>query len=121
MLSLRLPLAVTVVAAAVGLTATLSSAAPPKLNGTVGSGYTITLTMGGKKVTTLKAGTYTFVISDKSSNHSYGLDGPHGFEKDFTSVSFKGTKTFTLTLKKGKYKYYCGHHESSMFGYFNVT
>ena len=121
MLSLRVPLTVALVAAIVGLTATLSSAAAPKLVGTVGPGFTITLKMAGKKVTTLKAGTYTFAITDKSSDHSYGLDGPHGFAKDFTSVKFEGSKTFTLTLKKGKYKYYCEHHESSMFGYFTVT
>src|SRR4030081_1455335 len=75
--------------------ATASFASTPKLTGTVGPGYTITLTQGGKKVTKLKAGTYTFVINDKSSMHSFGLDGPNGFAKDFTSVSFKGTKTFT--------------------------
>ena len=72
-------------------------------------------------MTKLKAGKYTFVISDKSSIHSYGLDGPNGFAKDFTSVSFKGTKTFTITLKKGKYKFYCQPHESTMFGNFTVS
>jgi plastocyanin len=96
-------------------------AAPPKLAGTVGPGFTITLTQGGKKVKTLKAGTYTFVIADKAANHSFGLDGPNGFAKDFTSVPFVGTKTFTLTLKKGKYKYYCTPHESFMFGNFTVV
>ena len=53
----------------------------PKLIGTVGPGYTITLTKSGKKVTKLKAGKYTFVISDKASIHSYSLDGPNGFAK----------------------------------------
>jgi plastocyanin len=98
-----------------------STASTPKLVGTVGPGFTITLTKGGKKVTKLKAGRYTFVINDKSSMHSYGLDGPSGFAKDFTSVAFKGTKTFTLTLKAGRYKYYCTPHESTMFGNFTVS
>ena len=120
-MSFRLALVVALAAAVVGATATSSMAAPPKLVGTVGPGFTIKLTQGGRKVTKLKAGKYTFVINDKSSIHSYGLDGPNGFAKDFTSVSFKGTKTFTLTLKKGKYKYYCTPHESSMFGNFTVT
>jgi plastocyanin len=101
--------------------ASASLASPPKLNGTVGPGFTITLTKGGKKVTKLKAGTYMFVINDKSSSHSYGLDGPKGFAKDFTSVSFKGSKTFTLKLKAGKYKFYCTPHESTMFGNFTVS
>ena len=98
-----------------------AQASTPKLTGTVGPGFTITLTKAGKKVTNLTAGKYTFVINDKSSIHSYGLDGPNGFAKDFTSVSFKGTKTFTVTLKKGKYKFYCQPHESTMFGNFTVS
>lgn len=115
---------VVVMAAVTVVTAVLASAslaATPKLTGTVGPGFTITLTQHGKKVTKLKAGTYMFVINDKSSIHSYGLDGPKGFAKDFTSVSFKGTKTFTLKLKAGKYKYYCTPHESTMFGNFTVS
>ena len=110
------------VALATGLLAVSSAAAAvPKLTGTVGPGYKITLTQGGKKVTKLKAGKFTFVINDKASNHSYGLDGPNGFAKDFTSVPFKGTKTFTVTLKKGTFKFYCQPHESSMFGNFTAS
>ena len=110
-----------VILAAAMLSISSAAAATPKLVGTVGPSYTIKLTKAGKKVTTLKAGTYTFVINDKSSSHSYGLDGPNGFAKDFTSVSFKGTKTFTVTLKKGTYKFYCSAHEDQMFGHFKVT
>ena len=109
---------VTVVTASL---ASASLASTPKLTGTVGPGFTITLAQGGKKVTKLKAGKYTLVVNDKSSMHSYGLDGPNGFAKDFTSVSFKGTKTFTVTLKVGKYKFYCTPHESTMFGNFTVS
>ena len=114
-------LAAFVLPAASALGAQSALAAPPKLIGTVGPGFTISLTQGGKKVKALKAGTYTFVITDKSGNHSYGLDGPNGWSKDFTSVAFVGTKSFTVTLKKGKYKYYCTPHESFMFGNFTVT
>ena len=118
---MRTQLAVAAAIAAVLVLVTAASASTPKLTGTVGPGYKITLTQGGKKVTKLKAGKYTFVISDKASIHSYGLDGPNGFAKDFTSVSFKGTKTITVTLKKGKYKFYCEPHESFMFGNFTVS
>ena len=96
-------------------------AATPKLTGTVGPGFTITLKKAHTKVTKLKAGKYTFVISDRSSIHNYELDGPKGFEKTFTSVPFTGTKTVTLTLKAGKYKFYCEPHESTMFGNFTVS
>ena len=97
-------------------------AAPPKLTGTVGPGFTISLTMKGKKVKTLKAGAYTFVISDKASIHNFVLEQESGgkFEKDLTDVSFTGMKTVKVTLKKGKWKYYCAPHESAMFGFFTV-
>ena len=85
--------------------ASVATAATPKVTGTVGPGFTITLKKAGKKVTKLKAGKVTFVICDKSSIHNYDLDGPKGFEKTFTSVPFKGTKTVTVTLKAGKYKF----------------
>ena len=95
--------------------------ATPTLTGTVGPGFTITLKMKGKPVKTLKAGTYKLVIQDKASIHAFSLDGPHGYAKDFTTVPFVGTKTFTVKLVAGKYKYYCPPHEPNMFGRFVVT
>ena len=109
-------------AIATGGAAMARPAAPPTLKGTVGPGFTITLTQGGKKVTALKAGTYKFVIADKASVHNFVLEQESGgkWEKDLTSVPFVGTKTVTVTLKKGKWKYYCAPHESMMFGFFTV-
>ncbi len=98
-----------------------AQAAAPKLLGTVGPGYKITLTKGGTKVTKLKAGTYTFVIADKASIHNFELQWQSSGPKQLTSVSFVGKKTVTLKLKKGKWKYYCAPHESMMFGFFTVT
>jgi hypothetical protein len=95
--------------------------ATPTLVGTVGPGFTITLKKGGKAVKKLPHGKYKFVIADKSSIHSFSLDGPKGFAKDFTAVPFVGAKTTTITLKAGKYKFYCPPHESVMFGKFVVT
>ena len=95
----------------------------PKLTGTVGKNDAFIITLknaSGTLVKTLKAGTYTFVIHDDSTLHSFALDGPHGFAKDFTTIPFKGTKTATVALKKGKYKYYCKAHESTMFHFFTV-
>jgi hypothetical protein len=94
------------------------------LTGTVGknNAYKISLVnSSGVKVTTLKAGTYKLVIHDDSSFHNYELDGPHGKSWTFTSVPFKGTKTFTLKLAAGKYKAYCSAHESQMFQHFTVS
>ena len=118
---MRKRLAATTVAVLAIALVPASQAATPKVNGTVGPGFTISLTKGGKKATTLTAGKVTFVINDKSTFHNYELDGPKGFEKKLTDVSFKGTKTVTLTLKRGTYKFYCKPHESSMFGNFKVS
>ena len=115
-------LIVTALAAALFLVPA-SAKTHPKLTGTVGksNAYVITLkNASGKMVKTLKVGTYTFVIHDDSTLHSFGLDGPKGFAKDFTTIPFKGTKTATVALKKGKYKYYCAAHESVMFHFFTV-
>jgi plastocyanin len=95
----------------------------PKLLGAVGKNdaFVITLkTANGKLVKSIPAGTYTFVIHDFSSLHSFNMDGPHGWSHDFTTVPGVTTKTVTLKLKAGKYKYYCVAHEATMFHFFTV-
>jgi plastocyanin len=101
-----------------------TTAAHPTLFGTVGKNdaYIIKLVSStGKRVSKLKHGTYRVVIHDDSTIHNYELDGPHGKSWKFTTVGFKGTKTFTLKLVTGKYKAYCAPHESMMFQHFTVT
>ena len=98
-----------------------SQAAPPKLNGTVGPGFTITLTKLGKKVITLKAGTYSITVADKSNIHNWHLRGPGGVNKEITGIGFVGTKTAIVKLVKGTYKYVCDPHFTSMKGSFKVT
>ena len=113
--------AVSVVVASVALGAPRAS--HPKLFGTVGKNNAFTIKLldaSGKRVKTLKAGTYAVVIHDDSAQHNYELDGPRGKSWTFTSVGFKGTKTFTLKLVAGKYKAYCAPHESFMFQRFTV-
>ena len=95
-----------------------------RLIGTVGPGYTITLKRGTAKVKTLKAGKYTFVITDKASIHDFTIEREKGgpkIEKTLTGTSFQGKKTVTVTLKKGSWKFYCSIHEPQMFGFFKVT
>ena len=98
------------------------TAAVPTLKGTVGPSFTISLKRNGKRVATLKPGRYKIVVADKSSFHNFELEQESGgtFERDITEVSATGTKTLTVTLKKGKWKYYCEPHESTMFGFFRV-
>jgi plastocyanin len=120
--SLVAPVTAALVAALVAAAVALGSSSSTNLVGTTGANgaFKITLTKGGHSVKSLAAGSYTFVIHDDSSIHSFALDGPHGFAKDFTSVGFTGKKTVTLKLKAGKYKYYCAAHEPTMFGHFTV-
>jgi plastocyanin len=112
-------------AAAILATAALAHASSTQtLTGIVGKNdaYEISLVdSAGKLVKTLKAGTYKLVIHDDSAIHNYELDGPHGKSWTFTSIPFKGTKTFTLKLGAGKYKAYCKAHESMMFQHFSVS
>jgi plastocyanin len=109
-----------VAAALLAANALARHAATPVLTGTVGPGFTISLKMSGKQVKTLKAGTYKVVIHDQASIHGFSLDGPNKFAKDLTPVPFVGTKTITLNLKAGAYKFYCPPHEPTMFGHFTV-
>jgi plastocyanin len=98
-----------------------ASQATPKLNGTVGPGFTITLKMNGKAVKTLKAGTYNFVVADKSSIHNFVVEKKGGsFEKSLTTVAFSGTKTVKVKLTRGKWEFYCAPHEATMHGDFTV-
>jgi plastocyanin len=108
--------------AALALVAVAPLGAAPtatKLTGTVGPGFTISLTKSGKKVTKLKAGSYTFAIRDKSDLHNFHLTGP-GVNKK-TTVGAVVNKTWTVTLKKGTYKYVCDPHKTTMKGSFTVT
>jgi plastocyanin len=107
---------------AVGATeATATTMAVPKLDGTIGPGFTISLKNAhGKKVQTLKHGKYTFVVRDKANIHNFTLTGPGIKNKTVTGTSFVGTKTVTLTLKTGKYRFYCTVHPT-ITGTFKVT
>ena len=101
-------------------TAGASPKALPKLTGTVGPGFTITLKRGTAPVRVLKAGSYSLTVADKASIHNFQIEGP-GLDRRVTTVGFTGTKTVTIRFRRGTYKYYCKPHESSMFGFFNVT
>ena len=96
-----------------------AGAATGKLVATDGPGFTISLKQGAKMVNTLKAGTYTITVQDKSSIHDFHLTGP-GVNKA-TSVGAVKTYTWKVTLKKGTYRYVCDPHRPIMKGSFTVT
>ena len=90
-----------------------ATAATPVFKGTVGPGFTISL---AKKPT--KAGKIKLTISDKSDIHNFRLIGPG--VNVATSIPATGTKTFTVTLKKGLYRFLCDPHPTTMKGSFRI-
>ena len=116
-------LAIALTAALIAVSSALAAPrAVPTVNGTVGPGFTITLKSNGSQVKSLKAGSYSFVVADKASIHNFVLEKKKGgtFEKELTSVPFKGTKTVKIKLTAGQYEFYCRPHESVMKGEFTV-
>ena len=122
----RLVVLVAVLVAAAGLVsagvaAIVNSTSLPKLKGTIGPGYTISLKDArGRAVKMLRHGKYTLVVSDKANIHNFTLNGPGIKNKMITGTSFVGPKTVTVTLKTGKYRYYCTVHPF-VSGTFKVT
>ena len=113
--------AIALVVAGAALSRTTST---PVIKGVVGPGYSIKLTKAGKTVKSLKAGTYKFVITDKSTFHNFTVEKEHPskpkIEKHITSTAFTGSKTMVLKLVPGSWSYYCSNHESQMHGDFTV-
>ena len=84
------------------------------LTGTDGPGFTITMDKS-----TVKAGTYTITIHDRSNIHDFHLTGP-GVDKK-TSVPAVSTTKWTVKLKKGTYRFVCDPHKTIMHGVLTVT
>jgi plastocyanin len=68
---------------------------------------------------TVKAGTYTITVRDRSSIHNFHLIGP-GVNKK-TSVAAVQTTTWTVALKRGLYRFVCDPHATIMKGVLRVT
>jgi plastocyanin len=119
-------LLISVVAAALLAVASGASAAPAKdnyqLKGEVYGNSLFKIEMenkAGKKIRTVKAGTYRIKVEDKATIHNFRLRGP-GVNKA-TSVPGKAETIWTVRLRKGTYTYLCDPHASSMRGSLKVT
>jgi plastocyanin len=92
-----------------------------ELEGEVGPGFEIEVKQNGEDAESVKAGTYTLKVEDKSSIHNFHLIGP-GVDQVVTEVPSEGDKTVTVTLRKGTYTYQCDPHAAQgMRGTFEVT
>src|SRR5205823_3400541 len=106
-----------VVAVAVAAVVLPGSAAAdnPKLFGSVGPGFTISLEdASGNPVKHVDAGTYDVVVQDLAAEHDFHLVGPG--VNNSTDVAFTGTVTWTVTLKKGVLRFRCDPHATLMHG-----
>jgi plastocyanin len=113
---LKVALAVSIAGLLLGVP---SQAALPKLVGTDGPGFKITLKKNGSKVTRLKAGKYVITVKDLSDVHNFHLKG-RGIDKR-TSVDRIGTTSWVVTLRKGvTYRFLCDPHSSTMRGSFKT-
>jgi hypothetical protein len=119
---LLLATACAVAAVVLAATSLGGSSATRTLRGTVGPGFTITLTIGGKKVTRVTPGTYRITVSDRSASHNFVLERDRGgaFERAITSVPFRGTRSITVRLTTGSWEFYCEPHKRTMVGHFAV-
>ena len=91
------------------------------LEGETGPGFEIEVKQDGEDAETVKAGTYTLDVEDKSDIHNFHLIGP-GVDEEVTQVPFVGDKSITVTLKPGTYTYQCDPHAANgMKGTFTVT
>ena len=68
--------------AALALTSSAGAAAPTKLVGTVGPGFTITLKKAARPVRLLTPGRYSITVADKSNIHNFHLKGPGAEQGD---------------------------------------
>ena len=93
---------------------------PGKLVGTVGPGSSISLKKSsGGSASSVKAGKYAVTVRDRSKADNFHLIGP-GVNKS-TPVGFVGTRAWTVTLKKGTYRFQSDPHKARMKGTIRVT
>ena len=96
-----------------------SSAAGRELVGTVGPGFTITLTENGEPVTSLRPGTYWLTVHDLATNHNFHIFG-EDLDELVTTTPFTGNVTVKILLKHGVYTFRCDPHPGSMTRTFEV-
>ena len=108
-----------------------STATQAKANNAAGNSSTLSLSADAsgalkfnKKVLSTKSGAVTINMSNPSSvPHGIAVEG-NGVDKDGQTVTSGGTSTVSVTLKPGKYTFYCpvdGHKDAGMKGDLTVS
>jgi len=124
------PISVVIAPTPLPSTPSPSSSAPAKASAPAGggaggtvraalAGTKLTLTLNGKPLTTLAAGTYKLVAVDTSKTLDLSLAQTRGgvSEQPLTTTRFTGSKTLTVDLAAGRWKIYsaAGKGVSSSF------
>jgi hypothetical protein len=91
-----------------------------QLEGTVGPGFTISLTEGGQPVWSPRPGVYWLTVHDLSNRHNFHIFGPAGLDEVVTTVPFTGDVTVKILLKHGTVVFQCDPHQTMMNGSFMV-
>ena len=64
---------------------------------------TLSLSLNGKPVTTLKSGRYTFAVTDHSQKGGFIVQRIRSDATTVTGVGFVGKRTLTLALRAGQW------------------
>jgi hypothetical protein len=76
----------------------------------------LSLSRNGKKVTSLKAGRYTFSVDDESKTAGFTVKSLRGKPTTVTSGAFVGSHDATITLKAGRWFFYSpGRAQAAFF------
>src|SRR5437588_10027885 len=93
----------------------------PRLVATVGPAASIAVTTPpGRRVTRVKAGTYTIVVHDRTAKCNFHLVGPAGGVNRATTVPYVGERVWKVRLIRGSYRYVCDARPEQVHGSFVV-
>ncbi|MEI8105844.1 MAG: hypothetical protein WCH31_08405 [Actinomycetes bacterium] len=76
------------------------------LHGTVGASGKLGLALNGKSVSVLPAGKYKIIVADTTSKRGFSVGPASGAATAVSSTAFTGSRTVTVTLKTGQWKFY---------------
>jgi len=81
----------------------------------------LTVTLGGKALKRLPAGTYTIVVSDRSAKRDVSLRRIGGNGTILTPKAFVGTRQSAVDLTTGQWKLFSAANEGGVFSFFTVS
>ena len=86
----------------------------PTVLGTVGQRAIALRTLEGQRLTVLNPGRYTILVRDRSARENFHLVGP-GINRR-TTIRFVGSRSWTVRLAAGTYRYRSDAHPARLRG-----